>query len=345
MQERCLSRRTLHFARDMLYWECAEDNCSEIHPRTWPEQNHFYAFQSPYPKYRLEITDWPILVRRYSNAKLTNLTDKLVAIAGIAKAVRHEDAGEYIAGMWRRNLELQLCWKTILLERPESVENVPYIAPTWSWASVNDGVTLKQPFDVFSISAQTGPTLRRSANGPHQGMIDRHVFVKDVVQKTTTDSFGPIQGARLTTRCTILLHGCAIRSDIIFHDEQFFPPRSHVWPNYINNRMLGFEVSFDAMHHAEQHEPCVYVLPIFTYWRGEIGETRGLVLEATGNKQGEFRRIGVAWARKGVNPVPPESSPYDRFAHLDLVRLDDRSHFTEVLEKEDGAMDYLIDLV
>jgi hypothetical protein len=99
VQERYLSRRTLNFARDMLYWECAEGTCCEIHPRTWPSHSHFYAFQSQLPKYRLEITDWSTLVEQYSHAKLTNLTDKLVAIAGIAKAVRHERAGEYIAGL------------------------------------------------------------------------------------------------------------------------------------------------------------------------------------------------------------------------------------------------------
>ena len=34
---------------------------------------------------------------------------------------------------------------------------------------------------------------------------------------------------------------------------------------------------------------------------------------------------------------------YDRFVHLDLVRLDVRSQFTEVLEKEDGTSDYSTD--
>jgi hypothetical protein len=107
--------------------------------------------------------------------------------------------------------------------------------------------------------------------------------------------------------------------------------------------MLGLDVSFDSTHHVEQNELRIYVLPIYHYRDKEISHTHGLVLEATGNKQGEFRRIG--WVHKSVIPVSPGSSPYDRFAHLDLVRLDDRSHFAEVLEKEDGTMDYLIDLV
>jgi hypothetical protein len=106
--------------------------------------------------------------------------------------------------------------------------------------------------------------------------------------------------------------------------------------------MLGLDVSFDSMHHVEQDELRIYVLPTFTDWDGEIGHTRSLVLEATEDKQGEFRRIG--WA-KDVNLVPPGSSTYDRFAHLDLVHLDARSHFTKVLEKGDGTMEYLIDLV
>jgi hypothetical protein len=117
----------------------------------------------------------------------------------------------------------------------------------------------------------------------------------------------------------------------------------HVWPKDIVEPMLGLDVSFDTTHYVEQDEVLIYVLPIFTYWGEEIGHTRGLVLEATGNNQGEFRRIG--WVQKGVIPVPSGTSTYDRFAHLDLVRLDGLSHFVEVLEKEGGIKDYLIDLV
>jgi len=34
---------------------------------------------------------------------------------------------------------------------------------------------------------------------------------------------------------------------------------------------------------------------------------------------------------------------YDRFAYLDLVRLDVRSQFAEILKKEDGTSDYFTD--
>jgi hypothetical protein len=52
------------------------------------------------------VAFWLKLVKRYSKLQLSHTTDKLVAMAGIAKLFYHSDIGEYLGGLWRVNLEL-----------------------------------------------------------------------------------------------------------------------------------------------------------------------------------------------------------------------------------------------
>lgn len=90
---------------------------------------------------------WSTIVRQYSECSLTFGTDKLVALSGIAKQVRAALKDTYVAGMWRKRLELQLFWSRSLvldwsgtehsMSRPSS-----YRAPSWSWTSIDGKIAL-----------------------------------------------------------------------------------------------------------------------------------------------------------------------------------------------------------
>jgi hypothetical protein len=78
---------------------------------------------------------WMQLVDTYSRTQLSRSTDKLIAISALANEARRVLRDDYLAGIWRRQLEWELAWtarRNASLRRPTD-----YRAPTWSWASVD----------------------------------------------------------------------------------------------------------------------------------------------------------------------------------------------------------------
>jgi hypothetical protein len=79
---------------------------------------------------------WDCVVRRFSGCKLAFNTDKLIALSGIAHEVHTMMKAEYLAGLWSRDLPFNLLWYTPA-SKSGSVSR-DYIAPSWSWASVDE---------------------------------------------------------------------------------------------------------------------------------------------------------------------------------------------------------------
>ncbi|KAE8454147.1 hypothetical protein EG329_005071 [Mollisiaceae sp. DMI_Dod_QoI] len=89
---------------------------------------------------------WNDIVQDYSARDLTRDTDRLVALSGIASTFvpllkhwpenRDGAPKEYIAGLWSYHIIAQLIWYRVA----PGPEPRNYIAPSWSWASVNDRV-------------------------------------------------------------------------------------------------------------------------------------------------------------------------------------------------------------
>jgi hypothetical protein len=77
----------------------------------------------------------------YSRRKLTYGGDKLVAIAAVAEEIGRSYRCRYFAGLWEKDLELDLQWARV--DQPHSSQDVilrprekEYVAPSWSWASI-----------------------------------------------------------------------------------------------------------------------------------------------------------------------------------------------------------------
>lgn len=81
---------------------------------------------------------WQNIVSEYSRRALTFATDTLPALSGLAAKWSSMNVLDgyhvnYLAGLWRRNLDRDLLWKyrdSLDNDRPPD-----YIAPTWSWAA------------------------------------------------------------------------------------------------------------------------------------------------------------------------------------------------------------------
>ncbi|KAH7383209.1 heterokaryon incompatibility protein-domain-containing protein [Pyrenochaeta sp. MPI-SDFR-AT-0127] len=158
-QERVLSPRVLHFGHDQLFWECLEHAACEKYLLGMPETSDSYL--SPRIKIDIDIHNlrdkgldlsrhleklWVQLVATYSSTTLTNPSDKLIAISGIAKRIASLVNDTYLAGMWRNDLETQLIWQidnyTNVSEMSTS-RPLKYRAPSWSWASVDGPIWLE----------------------------------------------------------------------------------------------------------------------------------------------------------------------------------------------------------
>ncbi|KAH9221141.1 heterokaryon incompatibility protein-domain-containing protein, partial [Leptodontidium sp. 2 PMI_412] len=146
-QERLLSLRVLHYSNHQIFWECGQLSASEdwldgVPPRPVPKIDPFY------PKYILPHIIWAKVVKLYTRATLTYSTDRLVAISGIAAQFQPKIRSKYLAGLWEFSIATDLLWRventddleTVYPKRELQARPSEYIAPTWSWASINTAV-------------------------------------------------------------------------------------------------------------------------------------------------------------------------------------------------------------
>jgi hypothetical protein len=102
------------------------------------------------------LDGWRALVEDYSLHQLTVPTDKLPALSGVASRVHKQMKSRYLAGLWERMLLRDLSWfcfRSTLTNDADndaiSVRPIPdvYIAPSWSWASLQCPVTFTEEYD------------------------------------------------------------------------------------------------------------------------------------------------------------------------------------------------------
>ncbi|KAK4176139.1 putative GMC oxidoreductase [Triangularia setosa] len=150
-QERLLSRRIIHCCSDELVWECMESmdcECPEGVP--WMTtadksrldikaiQNRLSREASLLERQRV----WHDMVRAYTELDLTKLSDRPVAILGLAVEMQYSRNGLYAAGLWEDSLLSDLAWhtgtRTPRGKKPTGPRPSRDLtkAPTWSWLSV-----------------------------------------------------------------------------------------------------------------------------------------------------------------------------------------------------------------
>ena len=161
LQEQVLSSRLLMLSSTEMQWVCKQTETCEC-LSTLNRRRQFGRI----PLAQLGDTGetfhfWHKLVENYSNRSLSQCSDRLPAISGIAEVVQQKTNSRYIAGLWEDNIDLDLLWhKTGDLDTAEG--NDPQ-APSFSWASVDGEVDYycfrngKEPYrkstTVLSIEA------------------------------------------------------------------------------------------------------------------------------------------------------------------------------------------------
>jgi hypothetical protein len=161
-QERFLSRRIIHFAREMLFWECRECFNSDIYPtghfsnpqyvdnsgnssdlKTWlaafkDRRSHDCGDST---RTGIETRDdkdfyqkWIRFRTFYTHCNLTKGDDILVALGGISQEIGTVMHDEMVAGLWKRRSIEELCW--YIADCSEKPCRPPFpTGPRWSWVS------------------------------------------------------------------------------------------------------------------------------------------------------------------------------------------------------------------
>lgn len=173
-QERALSPRIVHFAKDKVFWECWSLKASEVFPGGLPDKamasegvldfgfDKNIGIDPAIFDVQTIKARWVQLVEVYSATSLSFAEDRLLALSALAKrfcSAMRMDPSEYLAGMWRDELPQSLIW--IQEQIPgrsgptaTGLDLQMRYAPSWSWASLMVSANLPDLYE-YPLIAKT----------------------------------------------------------------------------------------------------------------------------------------------------------------------------------------------
>jgi hypothetical protein len=152
LQEQLLSRCVLRFAKGQMWWQCREGQWSECYPDSLdrdPGRQEWSVNQAMELTSKLNsiffgskrLRDLPALLEcwymtasSYCKRSITYSKDVFPAISGVIKQYRENGLQNYKAGLCVDDMHCGLLWTTT--GREGGRRRTPYVAPSWSWASV-----------------------------------------------------------------------------------------------------------------------------------------------------------------------------------------------------------------
>ena len=191
LQEDLLSKCKLYYASDQLYWECdhlavSEDGLAdpEIAPSfstssslsnaNEPES----AVQASRYWYR-HVIGW-----NYSKRSATKATDRLIAVAGLARRAANTIKSRYVAGLWENHVLEGLLWEQNTDYKVQLSKT--HCAPSWSWASWQGG------------------TRWKSLGEGHENFVPGCEFVRAHTDLRSNDPYGGVNSGTLVLRSKVI---------------------------------------------------------------------------------------------------------------------------------------------
>ena len=288
-QEWLLSRRLIHFSNDQVRWECYCLAASEVYPDGLDETD----LQDQGTPTKGIVVDlwadseashllWKRIREEYSEKALTKTTDKLAAFSGIARMVHKllkSSKEDYLAGLWKQNLLQELLWERYKGVGEPHDPNL-YIAPTWSWASLNGS------FWNTDLESE----IKKSS---------WHVNVFDTKISYVDDAFGPVKSGSLILQCSLCYITLSSPHD---RPSDTNSSSSHSWKTLTINGVsvaYGCNVSFDHLSLATL-TPCTslsfYFIPVRSFLDQKShypDNVTGLLLQKTQKVRGQYCRVGL----------------------------------------------------
>ena len=113
------------------------------------------------------------MIEDYSRRELTVTSDKLLAVAGVARVIAGETGNRYLAGLWAEHLEGDMFWRIqtheekVILDENDGITPRARLgslighssrpaqirAPSWSWAAI-DGPIKFLPLNYSNLLCQ-----------------------------------------------------------------------------------------------------------------------------------------------------------------------------------------------
>lgn len=198
IQELALAPRIVHFTQTQIFWECLERRACESFPDRIPKNSviklgiNAAAIKSDlvsHPPHMWRDVLWAKLVQQYTKAKLTfAMKDKYIAISGLARKLIPQD--EYVAGHRKSHILHELQWTAEPSMHYGIKRHVDARAPSWSWASIDGPVLLRQLIQE-----------------------DQSYYVEILeffIQTATDDPYGPVQRAYLRFKGLLVCLGFSV---------------------------------------------------------------------------------------------------------------------------------------
>jgi hypothetical protein len=152
-QDRFLSPRIIQYTKDELVWECKTRTRCECTLLDGEDDGKQYVSSSDFRTYNKQFEStlerrhnpyelWALLVNIYTGRRFTIDSDRLPALAGIAKELQSLTSGPYFAGLWGNDLPQELLWSVDVKTWEDSRRPPSYRAPSWSGAAT-EGAPIK----------------------------------------------------------------------------------------------------------------------------------------------------------------------------------------------------------
>ncbi|KAF2095905.1 HET-domain-containing protein [Rhizodiscina lignyota] len=148
LQERLLSPRILIYGTHELWWQCQAEQLSNggtgkfYDPGAERLLSAFFQHDKETLTHKEWWYSWVDTVIDYTHRELSFEEDKLVAISAIASQFQAVQSNDYLAGLWKSTLLMDLTW---MIDPSKSQPLKPrpskYVAPSWSWAAVQGTVS------------------------------------------------------------------------------------------------------------------------------------------------------------------------------------------------------------
>lgn len=326
-QEAILSTRAVLFTSQEMRWECntcRECQCGKVSkafPAVLdPDETEYELYRSwrlddffPATTIDEAYDQWRSMYAFYTLRILTNDSDRLVALSGLARRfaniveAKFPPKGEtYLAGIWRNSLPRGLLWHV----ESKKLSNVPnrrherprvWRAPSYSWASMEADVDQHNFGDLQS----RGRVLETSTelDGP-----DPFGLVKE----------GPSNYLRLDSP---LLRDIRFNHDISAKSKlQRFPTVSYQGSNLrLDSLRIDNDLEDKTYKHL-QNESQDFAILIVGYSPG--GDTHeSLVLEPVAGRQETFQRIGIAKLGQHMREPPEHKRLIEAAPHFKITLI------------------------
>ncbi|KAK4198551.1 heterokaryon incompatibility protein-domain-containing protein [Triangularia verruculosa] len=294
-QETLVSVASVYVTDAGLVWDCCSAMCcqnwkpyittgatesnkmsSKTPKATWADQSLVSRPDPTAAKTLSALRVWYEWVALFSRRYLSKASDKLPAIAGLASRLRDASAATYVARLWKEDIHIGLSW---LGRESESLKRLQNGTPSWSWASVEGDLEFPSYLSVYC--GHSG----RVFVGEGLDMDILTVSAKEVHPGT----FGTVVSGCIEAVATMqkgIIDGSTGRLEFKFD----------------LTKSLSVRYRLDELQdRSDGPRPCwlLRVASIIPQLLGRLYREADrlvmfLIVEETGNKTDEFRRIGGA---------------------------------------------------